>query len=109
MDTPVFLLNMIIPKTMYVTLSYDISISDNGECSADNGIMSINGRTAKQSKILLDMMVSFIFPAEENMTVDKLTETMGNTLITGVDLLGNIEFRKNVKDNQNGVVLKFDV
>ena len=107
MDTPVFLLNMIIPKTMYVTLSYDLSINDQNECVAENGHMSINGRTVKQSKVLLDLMVSFIFPAEENMTVDKLTETMGNTLIKGVDLLGNIEFKEKVKDNQNGVVIKF--
>lgn len=107
MDTPVFLLNMIIPKTMYVTLEYDLTINNSGECLAENGNMSINGRTVKQSKILLDLMVGFIFPEEDNMTVDKLTETMGNTLIQGVDLLGNIEFKENVKDNQNGVILTF--
>ena len=107
MDTPVFLLNMIIPKTMYVTLSYDLNINESGECLALNGNMSINGRTVKQSKILLDLMVSFIFPESENMTVDKLTDTMGETLIKGVDLLGNVEFRKNVKNGQNGVALTF--
>ena len=107
MDTPVFLLNMIIPKTMYITLQYNLSIDENGECSADNGNMSINGRTVKQSQILLDMMVSFIFPEEENMTAEKLTDTMGETLIKGVDLLGNVEFRKNVKEGQNGILITF--
>ncbi len=107
MDTPVFLLNMIIPKTMYVTLSYDVSINENEECLAENGNMSINGKTVKQSKILLDLMVSFMFPKEENMAVEKLTNTMGETLIKGVEMLGNIEFVKNVKDSQNGVTLNF--
>lgn len=107
MDTPIFLLNMIIPKTMYVTLGYDLTINNDGECVAENGDMSINGKTVKQSKILLDLMVSFIIPEEDDMNVDKLIKTMGDTLIKGVDLLGNIEFKENVKDNQNGVVITF--
>lgn len=107
MDTPVFLLNMIIPKTMYISLGYDLTIDSEGVCHEENGSMAVNGRTVKQSKILLDMLVQFIFPQEDEMTAEKLVDTIGSSLIRGINMLGNIEFKENIKEKQNGVVLTF--
>ena len=55
---------MIVPETMYITLDYTLEISDEGWVYSDGAIM-VNGRTAEQSHILIDLLISFIFPTAE--------------------------------------------
>jgi len=94
MGVSLFLLHMIVPETMYITLDYTLEISDEGWVHSDGAIM-VNGRTAEQSHILIDLLISFIFPAEENMNAEKLTNEFGNILQSGLDLLGQAEYKEN--------------
>lgn len=90
MDTPLFLLNMIVPKTMYINVKYNISLGDEGLYELKDSHISINGRTEKDSDILLNLLIKFVFPAEDEMTIEKLATECGNILITGMDVLGDI-------------------
>lgn len=106
MDTPTFLLNMIIPSTLYVTVNYSLSTEGDGVWKIDSQDMAINGRTAEQSEILINLLISFIFPKEDEMTKDKLTETCGQILLEGIDLLGDLSFEYNIDGKGgNGVTI----
>lgn len=106
MDTPLFLLNMIIPKTIYITVNYSISLGEEGNWKIDEKEMGINGRTAKQSDILIDLMISFIFPPEDEMTKDKMIEACGQVLLSGIEFLGDLSFEYNIDGTgTNGVVI----
>jgi len=94
MGTSLFLLNMIIPDTLYVSVDYTLELADDG-WTYSNGNISLNGRTAKQSEILLNLLISFIFPAEDEMNIDKLTNEFGNILQSGLDMLGRVEYVEN--------------
>ncbi len=108
MDIPIFLLNMIIPETLYLTANYNVNIDNSGTTSVwktTDGTLSVNGRKDSQSEILLDLLISFIFNDEDQMTIPKLVENFGHILDQGVELLGEIEFASNlgmVKE-QNGI------
>lgn len=106
MDTPIFLLNMIIPDVLYFSISYDIDIKGE-EIETSNGSISINGRTEKQSKILIDLLIDFIFPEEDEMDMEKFTVELGNVIVKGIEVLGDFEFAGNfgAGDKQNGVVV----
>lgn len=105
MDVPYFLLNLIMPDYMYMTTSYDVKILEDGTYEISNASIGINGRTPKQSEILLNMLITFIFPKSDNMTIEKLSETFGETLNNGLKLLGNIKFCSNKigGTEQNGI------
>ena len=107
MQTPLFLLNMIIPKTMYINVNFDLTA--NGEnWEYTNSAIRINGKKTSQSQILLNLLIKFIFPAEDEMTIAKLNTEFGSVLIEGVDLLGNIQFSNEIySTKQNGVVITF--
>ena len=107
MDTPLFLLNMIIPDVLYFSVSYDIDLEKSEEERVSNGSIAINGRSAKQSKILIDLLVDFIFPAEEGMDLNKFTTTFGNIILEGIDVFGSFRFVSNIGTNslQNGIVV----
>ena len=105
METPVFLLNMIIPDTLYFEVSYDFDLTKSEEQRVTNGSISINGRTSKQSQILIDLLIDFIFPAEDEMDIDKFTIEVGKIALEGVDALGEFRFAKNLgmTKSQNGI------
>ena len=90
MDTPLFLLNMIIPQNLYISVDYNMLKNEHGEWTSDDGNMAVNGRTAKDSMVLLDLLVDFMFPVEEEMTVDILQSEFKNIIIMGIDILGNV-------------------
>lgn len=98
MNTPLFLLNMIIPDTLYFTVSYDIDVSD--EQARSNGTIAINGRTENQSKVLIGLLIEFIFPAEDEMNQEKFTSAIGDILVLGIDALGEFRFVSNLGANQ---------
>lgn len=106
METPLFLLNMIIPDVIYFSVSYDIDLDKEGQTDA-NGSIAINGRTEKQSKILIDLLIDFIFPEEDEMNIDKFTEELGKVIVSGVDVLGEFKFAGGfgAGNKQNGVVV----
>ena len=91
-DAPQFLIDWIIPEVMYITASMATSIDENGERVFTDTTLSINSKTPKQSEVLLTLLMSFIFPDSENMTIDKLATELGALSTTGLDLLGDFEY-----------------
>ena len=110
MDVPLFLLNMIMPKSLYITSSYDLRIKQDEEYEVSNSTLAVNGRTPKQSEILLNMLISFIFPKEDEMTIEKLGENFSNVLNSGLQFLGDVKFcsKKILNVQQNGILVKLD-
>ena len=62
LNMPMFLVDWIIPDTMYVTSQMDTHINnETNKRVYDNAKLSINSKTAKQSEVLLNLLISFIF------------------------------------------------
>lgn len=108
LNMPLFLIDWIIPNTIYVTSSIDTYISkDTGERLYKNATLAINSKTAKQSEVLLNLLISFIFP-EDTVTIDELANQLGSLAINGIDILGNVEFasiKTNSITSQYGIKL----
>lgn len=92
MKTPVYLLKMIIPDTIYFEVNYHIDLLDEQERTT--GTIAINGRTAEQSKNLINILIGFIFNAEDEMDLDKFTSEIGSVAMQGIDSLGDFKFAK---------------
>lgn len=108
METPLFLLNMIMPDTLYITINYQMEQrEDYWVINSSN--MGLNGRTAKDSNILLNLLIQFIFPPEDKMTVDKFASECGNILLEGVDIIGKMQVKHGIGPNDsNGVILTIE-
>ena len=92
MDTPIYLLKMIIPDTMYLEVKYDIDLED--EENRTNGSIEINGRSAEKSRALMNLFIGFIFDKSEEMNLDKFIVEVGNVALQGIDALGDFKFIK---------------
>lgn len=103
MGTPKSLLKMIIPDVLYFTVSYDFDLSKTTSERLSNGSIAINGRTAEQSEILINLLITFIFPPEDNMNMEKFTETFGEIILKSIDELGDFKFKK--VDERNGFLI----
>lgn len=103
METPISLLNMIIPSDLYFTVSYDIDLEKEGDERIANGNIAINGRTAEQSQILINMLIDFVFPPEDEMNLHKFTNTFGDIILKSIDKLGDFQFKK--VDDRNGLLI----
>jgi len=107
MQMPIFLLNMIVPNTMYITSNITLEVRD-GEWVYEGGGIGINGKTEKQSKILLNLLIDFIFPKEDNMTIEELESSLGDVVIKGTSLLGSARFTDSIYSSmQTGIVVTF--
>ena len=91
-DAPQFLIDWIIPETMYITASFSIDRNESNEIIYTNTSLSINSKTPKQSEVLLSLLISFIYPDSANMTIDELTTELAKLTISGLELLGNFEY-----------------
>lgn len=107
METPVFLLNMIIPDVLYFEVSYDFDLSKQESERVTNGLIAINGRTSEQSEVLINLLIDFIFPEDENMNLSKFTNEIGKVALEGVDALGDFKFASGLGSSgkQNGLVV----
>ena len=105
MDTPRYLLNMIIPETLYFSVSYDFDFTKTDRERTTGGSISINGRTPEQSEILINLFADFIFPKSEEMNLDKFIGVFGNILLMGADYLGVVKFESHlgIGQNHNGI------
>jgi len=105
MDVPTFLLNMIVPKDLYFTCEFDIDATDMQNYVYSNCVMRINGATAKQSEILIDLLISFIFEPEQNMNMEELVHKIGEIVTYGLELFGEFDFVSNIGPDgqQNGL------
>lgn len=104
MGTPDFLLDMIIPETLYFNVSYDIDLSGEG-VTESNGSIAINGRTEKQSKILINLLIGFIFPEEDEMDISKFTQELGHIVTKGIEALGEFQFASEINGKSNGIIV----
>ncbi len=108
MQIPIFLLNMIVPNTIYVTVNYNVEISSTEDATAwliSDGGMAVNGRSETQSEILLNLLIKFIFGDDSTMTAPKLISELGTIIEKGVYLFGEVEFVSGLGtlNNQNGI------
>ena len=101
MDTPIYLLKMIIPDTLYLEIKYDIDL-ENKE-NRTNGSIEINGRSAEKSEALMNLFIDFIFDEKEEMNLEKFIIEVGNVALQGIDALGDFKFAK--LDKQVGFIV----
>lgn len=101
METPLFLLNMIIPDNLYFEVHYEIDLAKSSEERISNATIAINGRTAEQSKILMNLLIDFIFPDADNMDLEKFTTDFGQIILSGIDFFGDFKFVSNAGKNRN--------
>lgn len=100
LNMPLFLIDWIIPDTMYVTSTIDTFIdATTGERTYANASLAINSKTAKQSEVLLKLLISFIFP-DETLTIEELSSQLGSLAIEGMNVLGNFKFA-NIKSTSS--------
>ncbi|MBQ8451797.1 MAG: hypothetical protein IJ538_03370 [Clostridia bacterium] len=105
MATPLYLLKIIIPDQMYFKISYDFDLDETDE-NRSNGQISVNGKKASQSEYLLNILVDFIFPKEDEMTLEKFTNEVGNIALKGIDALGDFKFLSEIDGKkQNGFLI----
>lgn len=102
MSTPIYLLKIIIPDTIYFEVNYDIDLEQD-ENNRTNGTIAINGRTAEKSEALINVLISFIFNSEDDMDLEKFTNELGNVAMQGIDSLGDFKFAK--IGNNYGIVV----
>lgn len=106
MQTPEALIKMIIPSELYFTVNYDIDLNAEEE-NRTTGTIAINGKTEKQSEILINLLIEFIFPSESEMNIEKFTKEIGNVALSGIDTLGNFSFLKDVEGSGlNGMLIE---
>jgi len=105
MDVPTFLLNMIVPKDLYFTCEFNISTIAEGVYEYSDCVLRINGATTKQSEILINLLIGFIFEPDQEMTMEKLSEKIGGIITYGLELFGRFEFVSNIGEDvsQNGL------
>lgn len=106
MGTPQYLIEMIIPKTIYFQINYHIDLTQDGAQRKD-GSIAINGRTATQSEVLINLLIEFIFPEDAQMTLPEFTDTIGDVILKGIDALGTFKFASFGSGNgtKNGIVV----
>lgn len=101
MDTPIYLLKMIIPDILYFEVSYDIDLEN--EEKRTNGVIEINGRGPEKSESLINVLIGFIFDEKEEMDLSKFIDEIGTVALQGIDALGDFKFAKYEK--QVGIVI----
>lgn len=92
LNMPQFLVDWIIPDKLYVTSEMDTRIDEEtGERVYENAKLSINSKTPKQSEVLLNLLISFIFP-ENTFTIESFANELCSIVIQGINLLGSMDF-----------------
>lgn len=93
LDTPTFLIDWLIPDVMYLTSSIDIELTD--KVNFSNVTLSVNTKDSSASKVLLNLLISFIYPETENITIESLASEFGTLFIDSFKLLSaNMQFTK---------------
>lgn len=108
MNTPIYLLKMIIPDSIYFSVEYDVDLTKTEDERILEGSVGINSKSAKQSEIVVNLLIDFIFPEDANMTIEKFTVDLGEIVLEGIDFFGEFKFINNlgVKQNQAGILIQ---
>jgi len=59
--------------------------------------------SAKESEILINLLIDFIFPPEDEMNMQKFTKTFGDIILTSINELGDFKFKQ--VDERNGFLI----
>ena len=106
METPDALIKIIIPDEIYFTVNFEIDLENQSEI-IKNCEVSINGKNTEKSEVLINLLIEFIYPKEENMSIEKLSINISNIVIESLNSLGEFQFVKNVDNsNLNGIIIK---
>jgi hypothetical protein len=92
---------MIIPDNLYFEVHYDIDLTKAKDERVSNATIAINGRTTEQSKILMNLLIDFIFPDADNMDLEKFTSDFGQIILQGIDFFGDFKFVSNSGKSKN--------
>lgn len=109
LDVPLFLLNMIIPNRMYITSSFNTSINEVGLWEYSDTSLTVNAKTQKQSEVVLNLLISFIYPEDEEMSIEKLSNEIADMVRYSLELIGEITFADDIKvgtTNYSGIRVK---
>lgn len=108
MKTPLYLLKMIIPDKIYFEAEYELDLTKEESERVQEGVLEINSKSAKQSEIVIGLLIQFIFPESDEMTIEKFTADFGDIILQGIDFFGKFTFVDNlgVKGNQTGILVK---
>lgn len=92
LDVPLFLLNMIMPQNVYVTSIFNLTLDKDNNWQKSDSSLSINGKTPKQSEVLLNLLISFIYSSDENMTISNLSDQIADLTCKCFGLVGDVTF-----------------
>ena len=95
MQTPDALIKIIIPDELYFSLDYEVDLTS-GNIEQKNNKISINGKSIEDSETLINLLIEFIYPKEDEMNLEKFSKEIGNIPLIALDFLGKF---KVVKDN----------
>lgn len=105
MQTQESLLKMIIPTNLYFTIDYNIDLTESFE-NQISGKIYINGKNEKQSEVLINLLIDFIFPEEDKMDKNKFTITFGELIVESINTLGEFSFVSNIGEAKlNGFLI----
>ena len=107
LDTPPFLIDWLIPDIMYLKFTFDVKINSDGDYEYNNCALSVNAKTAEQSEVLLNLLISFIYPEEQNVTIEVLSNEFCTLATSCINILGDYSYIKtNLSTSiKNGIYL----
>ena len=94
LDTPPFLIDWLIPDIMYLKFTFDVQINSFGIYEYNNCALSVNAKTAEQSEVLLNLLISFIYPEEQNVTIEVLSNEFCTLATKCINILGDYSYIK---------------
>ena len=110
-DMPLFLLNILVPKAIYLQISFDAERNLDNEWITSNANLAINGKTVKQSEIVLNLFISFIYSGEDEMTIEKLANELATMSVKCFNTIGDLRFSDNISsghNKENGAILSLN-
>lgn len=99
LQTPKFLIDWIIPSSIYLTGRFEIMNAGTKDQSIEHALLAINSKTPKQSEVLLKLLMEFIYPNQTDLTIESFTASLGDLVLTGLASIGKFEFTTEGKSN----------
>lgn len=96
MQTPESLIKIIIPDELIFSVNYEIDFNaENFE--QKNNVISINGKSKDDSETLINLLIEFIYPKEDEMNLDNFSKEISKIPLLTLEFLGKFKI---VKDNE---------
>lgn len=89
LDTPTFLIDWLIPDVMYFSASFDVKNLGENNFEFTNATLSVNTKDSASSVVLLNLLISFIYPENLNVTIESLATEFGHLFADSISLISN--------------------